>query len=134
MLRWRPELARCGSGDEMPDPRDGIRYDEKRGLALARHCGHGGDPGRLGQPSRRADAAGHSIENVTEKAGLTTRLDQNPTPDKHMVETMAGGLAVFDYDGDGLPRHLLHQRRDAAIASKSIAGSIGTGCSETSAT
>jgi hypothetical protein len=26
MLRWRPELARCGSGDEMPDPRDGIRY------------------------------------------------------------------------------------------------------------
>jgi enediyne biosynthesis protein E4 len=43
------------------------------------------------------------FENVTEKAGLTTRLDQNPTADKNMVETMAGGLAVFDYDGDGLP-------------------------------
>jgi enediyne biosynthesis protein E4 len=43
------------------------------------------------------------FENVTGKAGLTTRLDQNPTADKNMVETMAGGLAVFDYDGDGLP-------------------------------
>jgi len=43
------------------------------------------------------------FENVTAKAGLVTRLDQNPTPDKNMVETMAGGLAVFDYDGDGLP-------------------------------
>ena len=43
------------------------------------------------------------FESVTSKAGLKTRLDQNATPDKNMVETMAGGLAVFDYDGDGLP-------------------------------
>ena len=43
-----------------------------------------------------------AFENVSE-AGLTFVLDQHPTPDKHMVETMAGGLAVFDYDGDGLP-------------------------------
>jgi hypothetical protein len=43
------------------------------------------------------------FENVTARAGLTTRLDQNPTPEKNMVETMAGGLAIFDYDGDGLP-------------------------------
>jgi enediyne biosynthesis protein E4 len=43
------------------------------------------------------------FENVTDRAGLATRLDQNPTPEKNMVETMAGGLAIFDYDGDGLP-------------------------------
>jgi hypothetical protein len=43
------------------------------------------------------------FEDVTEKAGLATRLDQNPTADKHMIETMAGGLAVLDYDDDGLP-------------------------------
>jgi hypothetical protein len=43
------------------------------------------------------------FEDVTDRAGLTTRLDQNPTADKHMIETMAGGLAVFDYDDDGLP-------------------------------
>jgi hypothetical protein len=43
------------------------------------------------------------FENIAASAGLTFRLDQHPTPEKHMVETMAGGLAVFDYDGDGLP-------------------------------
>src|SRR4029453_12895886 len=42
------------------------------------------------------------FENVTEKAGLTSGRDQNTTAEKNMVETMAGGLAVFDYDGDGL--------------------------------
>jgi hypothetical protein len=30
-------------------------------------------------------------------------LENNPTEAKHMIETMAGGLAVFDYDGDGRP-------------------------------
>ena len=53
-------------------------------------------------PSAQAPPA-IQFESVTSKAGLTTRLDQNATPDKNMVETMAGGLAVFDYDGDGLP-------------------------------
>ena len=43
------------------------------------------------------------FENVSNAAGLSFVLDQHPTPEKHMVETMAGGLAVFDYDGDGLP-------------------------------
>ncbi len=43
------------------------------------------------------------FENVSDAAGLSFVLDQHPTPEKNMVETMAGGLAVFDYDGDGLP-------------------------------
>ena len=29
-------------------------------------------------------------------------LENHATPDKQMIETMAGGLAVFDYNGDGL--------------------------------
>jgi hypothetical protein len=54
-----------------------------------------------GAPAR----AGRSIrfENVTGGSGLAFVLQQHATPDKHMVETMAGGLAVFDYDGDGRP-------------------------------
>ena len=43
------------------------------------------------------------FENVSAAAGLSFVLDQHPTSEKFMVETMAGGLAVFDYDGDGLP-------------------------------
>ena len=30
-------------------------------------------------------------------------LENSPTETKHMIETMAGGLAIFDYDGDGRP-------------------------------
>jgi enediyne biosynthesis protein E4 len=36
-------------------------------------------------------------------SGLTFTLENNPTENKHMIETMAGGLAIFDYDGDGHP-------------------------------
>src|SRR5436190_1472759 len=35
-------------------------------------------------------------------AGLAFVLENSPTPRKHLPETMAGGVAAFDYDGDGL--------------------------------
>jgi enediyne biosynthesis protein E4 len=50
-------------------------------------------------PTRSAIA----FENVSDASGLSFVLDQHPTPEKNMIETMAGGVAVFDYDGDGLP-------------------------------
>lgn len=34
---------------------------------------------------------------------LNFTLENNRTATKHMIETMAGGLAVFDFDGDGRP-------------------------------
>ena len=43
------------------------------------------------------------FENATEASGVAFVLQQHATPDKHMVETMAGGVAVFDYDDDGRP-------------------------------
>jgi hypothetical protein len=36
-------------------------------------------------------------------AGVNFVLENHPTERKHMIETMAGGIAVFDYDGDGKP-------------------------------
>jgi hypothetical protein len=30
-------------------------------------------------------------------------LENHPTPQKHLIETMPGGVAVFDYDNDGRP-------------------------------
>lgn len=34
--------------------------------------------------------------------GFTFTLENSPTARKHLPETMAGGVAAFDYDGDGL--------------------------------
>jgi hypothetical protein len=36
-------------------------------------------------------------------SGLNFILENGATPEKHMIETMPGGLAIFDYDNDGRP-------------------------------
>jgi hypothetical protein len=35
------------------------------------------------------------------EAGLDFVLQNSPSPRKHLIETMPGGVALFDYDGDG---------------------------------
>ncbi len=55
-----------------------------------------------GQPvSRRAAAV--QFRNVADPAGLRFVHQHSPTPDKYYVESAPGGLAVFDYNGDGRP-------------------------------
>jgi hypothetical protein len=46
---------------------------------------------------------GLRFEDIVSQSGINFVLNNCPTPEKHMIETMAGGLAVFDYDGDGKP-------------------------------
>jgi hypothetical protein len=41
-----------------------------------------------------------SFRQIAREAGLLFVLENSPTPRKHLVETMPGGVAVFDYDGD----------------------------------
>ncbi len=48
---------------------------------------------RVPAPIRFRDAA--------KTAAVDFILENNPTPQKHMIETMAGGVATFDYNGDG---------------------------------
>ncbi|MFL6465375.1 MAG: CRTAC1 family protein [Bryobacteraceae bacterium] len=43
------------------------------------------------------------FRNVAQQGGLDFVLHNCPTSDKRMIEAMAGGVAVFDYDGDGRP-------------------------------
>ncbi|MGH9449453.1 MAG: CRTAC1 family protein [Terriglobia bacterium] len=52
-------------------------------------------------PSRDAIAPVR-FRNAAQSAGLNFVLNNNPTPEKHMIETMAGGIAAFDYNRDGL--------------------------------
>ncbi|MDX1981404.1 MAG: CRTAC1 family protein [Bryobacteraceae bacterium] len=43
------------------------------------------------------------FQDVATEAGLRFILENGATPQKRMIETMPGGIAVFDYDNDGLP-------------------------------
>ncbi len=43
------------------------------------------------------------FRDVAAAAGVTFVLENHPTERKHLIETMPGGIAVFDYDGDGRP-------------------------------
>jgi hypothetical protein len=59
-------------------------------------------------PLQDADVKGKSatrvqLRNVAAAAGLQFVHQHSPTPEKHFVESAPGGLAVFDYNGDGRP-------------------------------
>src|SRR6266850_8323391 len=41
------------------------------------------------------------FREIAQHAGLDFVLQNNPTPRKHMIETMPGGIAAFDYNADG---------------------------------
>ncbi len=43
------------------------------------------------------------FENAVRSSGISFRLDNSATPDKHQVETMTGGVAMVDYNNDGRP-------------------------------
>lgn len=42
------------------------------------------------------------FEDNAESAGLRFTLRHHPTANKRLIETMPGGVALFDYDADGL--------------------------------
>ena len=44
---------------------------------------------------------GIRFRDVSESSGLEFALRNHPTPEKRLVETMAGGVAALDFDGDG---------------------------------
>ncbi len=60
-------------------------------------------------------AAKICFRDVGEKSGIGFVLQNCPTPEKRMIETMAGGIAVFDYNNDGRPD--LYFTNGAAIPS-----------------
>ena len=53
----------------------------------------------LGMPSAPSPIR---FRNIASAAGLDFVLENHATPEKHEIETMLGGVAAFDYNGDGL--------------------------------
>ena len=54
-------------------------------------------------PLRAGVAAPDAIRfnEIAQQAGLHFVLENNPTPRKHIIESMPGGVAAFDYNNDG---------------------------------
>src|SRR5690242_21490563 len=44
-----------------------------------------------------------TFEDVTRASGIQFKNYNSPTPEKYLIETMTGAVAVFDYDNDGWP-------------------------------
>jgi hypothetical protein len=47
-------------------------------------------------------AAGTSILELKPPHGIDFMLQNSPTPGKYLIETMPGGVALLDYNNDGL--------------------------------
>jgi FG-GAP repeat. len=43
------------------------------------------------------------FEDISAKSGIQFVLRNAATPERHQIEAMAGGVAVFDFDNDGYP-------------------------------
>lgn len=50
-----------------------------------------------------AQTPGIRFQERAAESGVDFVLENHPTDRKHMIETMPGGIATFDYDGDGRP-------------------------------
>jgi len=58
------------------------------------------DPNRA-RPRDPPPPAHASFTDVTEASGIVFRHENSPTTSKYLIETMGGGVALLDYDGDG---------------------------------
>jgi hypothetical protein len=53
-------------------------------------------------PASSAPSASSAFRDITAEAGITFQHHAAPEK-KFIVESMSGGVALFDYDNDGLP-------------------------------
>src|SRR3982751_6306255 len=71
-------------------------------VVLVAIAASGQSPALRAQRGSTTDA-GVRLRDVAETAGVRFVHQHSPSPEKYYVESAPGGLAVFDYNGDGRP-------------------------------
>ncbi|MGH9903663.1 MAG: FG-GAP repeat domain-containing protein, partial [Pyrinomonadaceae bacterium] len=61
----------------------------------------GGDPVKRPPPASPQSPSPVTFTDITASSGVTFRHAASPTSQKYLLETMSGGVAMFDYDSDG---------------------------------
>jgi len=59
------------------------------------------DLGQAGTPGLASGAPEVQFTDITQAIGIDFKHENSPTSVKYLVETMGGGVALFDYDNDG---------------------------------
>jgi tetratricopeptide (TPR) repeat protein len=136
--RTREALERLDQAASIQPKSAEVRYHRARAhLALNNRTGAEHDLAAAGdyEPARRllaqlrAGGVGAAIvdhvrrtgvpeirfRDMAEAAGIRFLHRNHPTPQKHLIETMPGGISVFDYNNDGRPD--LYFTNGAAIPS-----------------
>ncbi len=73
------------------------------------------------RPPAGTPDAGPRLERLADAGGIDFVLNNGATPDKRIIETMPGGLAAFDFDGDGLTDLFFANGVDPATGEKTAA-------------
>ena len=77
-----------------------IRVSQR--IAMACFCSVFFAPSAQSQSNPARESAPITFENIISRSGVSFVLDNSTSPHKYQAETMAGGVAVFDYNNDGL--------------------------------
>ena len=73
------------------------------GTCILRPDSHDESAGQTPSVDARPEQAGDiHLTDVTEASGITFRHDDGGSGEKYIVESVCAGLALFDFDGDGL--------------------------------
>jgi enediyne biosynthesis protein E4 len=100
-LSWVMAFCLLGSAPCLPAqaaPAAPVQKPAPHSATQTRHATSGKESAKSGSPA----ASAIQFENVIESSKIKFRLRNSVSPQRYTFETMAGGVAVFDYDNDGL--------------------------------
>jgi enediyne biosynthesis protein E4 len=112
------------SGQQQNPPRTGRSYDTAA-------------PSRKPPPPAPQYPSPVTFTDLTAQSGITFKQTASPTSQKYLPETMGGGVALFDYDNDGLmdvsittlsneTYPIFHNNGDLTFNSQTAVAGVGT--------